>query len=129
MRQVERLVQTYDIANGLMRDFRIFPHENEEAAIPDYRRVRTTLAAQVEEGPALPHQRDHRDRREERRKRAPIQGPPVLRPLKRGSKKIYAFFSASAAATVKTTRNPRSETRLERAVSERTESAGDSRIG
>ncbi len=35
MPQAERLIQTYDIAKGLMRDFKIFPHENEEAAILD----------------------------------------------------------------------------------------------
>ena len=35
MPQTQRLIQTYDIAKGLMRDFKIFPHENEEAAILD----------------------------------------------------------------------------------------------
>jgi len=35
MPQAERLIQTYDIAKGLMRDFKIFPHENEEAAMLD----------------------------------------------------------------------------------------------
>jgi len=35
MPQAERLIQTCDIAKGLMRDFKIFPHENEEAAILD----------------------------------------------------------------------------------------------
>ena len=35
MPEAERLIQTYDIAKGLMRDFEIFPHENEEAAILD----------------------------------------------------------------------------------------------
>ena len=33
MPQAEPLIQTYDIAEGLMRDFKIFPHENEEAAM------------------------------------------------------------------------------------------------
>jgi hypothetical protein len=35
MPQAQRLIQIYDIAKGLMRDFKIFPHENEEAAILD----------------------------------------------------------------------------------------------
>ena len=35
MPQAERLIQTYDIAKGLTRDFKIFPHENEEAAMLD----------------------------------------------------------------------------------------------
>ena len=35
MPHAERLIQAYDIAKGLMRDFKIFPHENEEAAILD----------------------------------------------------------------------------------------------
>ena len=33
--EAERLIQTYVIAKGLMRDSKIFPHENEEAAILD----------------------------------------------------------------------------------------------
>src|SRR5271166_5038014 len=59
MPEAERLIQTYDIAKGLVRDFKIFPHENEESRRRDarHRRVRTRLAAHVDGGPALPHQR------------------------------------------------------------------------
>ena len=50
MPQAERLIQTYDIAKGLMRDFKIFPHENEEwSRDARHRRVRTRLAAHVDE--------------------------------------------------------------------------------
>jgi hypothetical protein len=58
MPEAERLIQTYDIAKGLVRDFKIFPQENEESRRRDarHRRVRTRLAAHVDGGAALPHQ-------------------------------------------------------------------------
>ena len=35
MPQAEPLIQTYDIAKAPVRDFKIFPHENDEAAMLD----------------------------------------------------------------------------------------------
>jgi hypothetical protein len=47
MPEAERLIQTYDIAKGLVRDFKIFPHENEESRSRDARHRRVALRAIV----------------------------------------------------------------------------------